>query len=185
MRVTAAISVWANGKKATPLIIHKGKDQKSIVNQNEILSTTQSRAWINQDIIINWIDLMFSRFDISPGKCIIWDSGRVHISKAVKEHCQKRNILMLVIPGGLTPYLQAGNIGIFKEFKDFVSSRINSWKVSSEIEFTKNGNPKPPRISIVNSWVRNSWNAVSSAKIINFINAAGFSPENHLMKKPR
>ena len=33
---------------------------------------------------------------------------------------------MQVIPGGLTPYLQAGDLGIFKEFKDFVSSRINS-----------------------------------------------------------
>ena len=39
MRVTVAISVWANGKKTTRLIIHKGKDLKPIGNQNGVLST--------------------------------------------------------------------------------------------------------------------------------------------------
>lgn len=179
MRITAAISVWANGKKAIPLIIHKGKDSKDIRKQNGILETSQSKAWITQDIIINWIDLMFPRVDLSPGKCIIWDSCRAHISKAVKEHCQKREILMVVIPGGLTPYLQAGDIGIFKEFKDLVSSHINYWKNSSDVQYTKKGNPRPPGIPIINGWIKYSWDSVSLENISNSINAAGFSSNSN------
>ncbi|KAG6948835.1 hypothetical protein JG687_00015238 [Phytophthora cactorum] len=48
----------------------------------------------------------------------MWDSMREHISKAVKAKCSARNIAMCVVPGGLTSYLQAGDIGIYKSFKD-------------------------------------------------------------------
>ena len=66
--MTVAISVWANGKKATTLIIHKGKDLKPIENQNEVLSTFQNKAWVTQKIIIKWLDLMFPAFDTSLGR---------------------------------------------------------------------------------------------------------------------
>ncbi|KAG4040925.1 hypothetical protein PC116_g34385 [Phytophthora cactorum] len=48
---------------------------------------------------------------------------RAHISKEVKAKCAARNVSMCVIPGGLTPYLQAGDIGIYKTFKDFCTWR--------------------------------------------------------------
>ncbi|KAL7683693.1 hypothetical protein Plhal304r1_c040g0118651 [Plasmopara halstedii] len=43
---------------------------------------------------------------------------RAHILKEVKAKCQTRDIKMYVIPGGLTPYLQVGDIGIYRYFKD-------------------------------------------------------------------
>ena len=53
---------------------------------------------------------------------------RAHIAKDVKAKCISKKIDMMVIPGGLTPYLQAGDIGIFKSFKDCLLSVIDDWK---------------------------------------------------------
>lgn len=175
MRITVVASIWGDGRKASPLIIHKGKDTDEIKQINGILNMCQKSAWVNQNLIIKWIDHMFPIIDISPGKCIVWDSCRAHISLKVKEHCQKKNIKLIVIPGGLTPYLQALDIGVFKEFKDNVYSEINIWKNSTEVEYTKNGNPKAPTISKINSWVKYSWNKVSKTNIANSIKCAGFS----------
>ena len=107
-------------------------------------------------------------------ECIVWDSCS---AKDVKEHCQKRSIEFIVIPGGLTPYLQAGDIGIFRELKDKISSIIDEWKRSDHVQYTKGGNPKPPADDVVRSWVLDSWRSVSVSNIKNSITSAGFSTD--------
>jgi len=71
---------------------------------------------------------MFPLLDTSTGKCVVWDSCRAHISRAVKGHCANHRIELIIIPGGLTPYLQAGDIGIYHDFKDRISDLIDQWK---------------------------------------------------------
>ncbi|KAG2951887.1 hypothetical protein PC119_g28179 [Phytophthora cactorum] len=70
---------------------------------------------------------------------------RAHISK-VKAKCAARNVSMCVIPGGLTPYLQAGDIGIYKTFKDLLYMEINAWKESDKVEYTRFSNPRMPSV---------------------------------------
>ena len=140
MRITAVLAVWASGNKARPMVIDKGANTQSTKREGNVLSVTQSKAWVTQELMIASIDLMFPLFDVSPGKCIIWDSCRAHIAERVKDHCRRRGILQVVIPGGLTPYLQASDIGIYREFKDRVSSLINVWKHSDSLEYTRGGN---------------------------------------------
>ncbi|KAG2795274.1 hypothetical protein PC113_g25291 [Phytophthora cactorum] len=53
---------------------------------------------------------------------------------------------MCVIPGGLTPYLQAGDIGIYKTFKDLLYMEINAWKESDKVEYTRFSNPRMPSV---------------------------------------
>ncbi|GMF19225.1 unnamed protein product [Phytophthora fragariaefolia] len=74
------------------------------------------------------------------------DSMRAHISKAVKARVVKKDLQMLVIPGGLAPYVQTGDIGICKSFKDKLSVIIDEWKLSDRVVYTKAGNPKPPHV---------------------------------------
>ncbi|KAG2957496.1 hypothetical protein PC120_g28497 [Phytophthora cactorum] len=57
---------------------------------------------------------------------------RAHISKEVKAKCAARNVSMYVIPGGLTPYLQAGDIVIYKTFKDLLYMEINAWRKATK-----------------------------------------------------
>ncbi|KAG3019838.1 hypothetical protein PC123_g9609 [Phytophthora cactorum] len=60
---------------------------------------------------------------------------------------------MAVIPGGPTPYLQAGDVGIFKSFKDRMAVLIDEWKRSDQVAYTRGGNPKPPSSETVVLWV--------------------------------
>lgn len=175
MRITAVMGVWASGKKAKPLLIHKGK-QSNIVIGNGVNSTCQEKAWVNQALIIKYIDAMFPLFDMGK-KCIVWDSCRVHIGNEVKSHCRKRGINQIVIPGGLTAYLQAGDLGIYRVFKDKMSNLIDMWKQSSNVELTRGGNPKPPAPEIVRNWVKDAWQGIDDSVISNSIKAAGFDDD--------
>ena len=120
-----------------------------------VLTTTQSRAWVNQDLMICWIDHMFPLVDMRPGKCIIWDSFKAHIAKHVKTHCYSRNIKLIVIPGGCTPYLQAGDIAVFRELKAKLGDIINAWKESGEVNYTAGGIQKNQLVMY--SLVSNRW----------------------------
>ena len=180
MRITACVSFWANGRKAAPLLIHKGNEGAEITRHTgPLLSTMQEKAWVNSKLLIKWIDALFPFVDVRAGKCIVWDSCRAHISKAVKNHCRARKIELIVIPGGCTPYLQVGDIGVFRELKDRLSTTITAWKESDEVEYSRNGNPKPPDSSVVQSWFRDAWRATNLTNISNSIASAGFSDNWH------
>ncbi|GMF34023.1 unnamed protein product [Phytophthora lilii] len=82
---------------------------------------------------------------------------------------------MFVIPGGLTPYVQAGDIGIYKSFKDKLSPIIDSWKKSDAVLYTRGGNPKPPSVETVANWVDVAWRDVPADVVERSVAAAGFS----------
>ncbi|POM81176.1 Hypothetical protein PHPALM_892 [Phytophthora palmivora] len=50
---------------------------------------------------------------------------------------------------GLAPYLQAGDIAIYKTFKVLLSIEINTWKESGKVEYTRFGNPRMPSVTVV------------------------------------
>jgi hypothetical protein len=180
MRVTVVAAVWADGKKAQPMVIHKTASNviRPITRSNgPVFASYQKKAWVDSDLLIKWIDMMFPAIDTSPGKYIVWDSCRAHISNKVKEHCRACHIEMIVIPGGLTPYLQAGDIRIYKEFKDKLGDIINQWKSSDMVEYTRGGNPKPPQPETVNRWACDAWMSINRENIENSIASAGFNDD--------
>jgi hypothetical protein len=127
MRVTVLLAVKVDGNRLTPLVIMKGKD-KAIQKKHGLWLLYQSKAWVNKSLIISWLDVVFPRaLGETRGKCVVWDSCRSHIAKNVKEYLKKREISCAVIPGGLTAYVQAGDIGIYKSFKDALSPLIEDW----------------------------------------------------------
>ncbi|OWY91363.1 Pogo transposable element [Phytophthora megakarya] len=113
---------------------------------------------------------------LADGKGLVWDSMSAHISKAVKAKCSKRNIGLCVIPGCLTAYLHAGDIGIYKQFKDILCALIDDWKNSNRVEYTRAGNPRPPNVEVVAQWVYQAWKETDQSLVDNSIASAGFSP---------
>ncbi|POM74695.1 Hypothetical protein PHPALM_8308 [Phytophthora palmivora] len=61
---------------------------------------------------------------------------------------------MCVIPGGLAPYLQAGDIAIYMTFKDLLYIEMHAWKESDKVGYTRFGNPRMPSVAVVCEWVR-------------------------------
>ena len=135
------------------------------------------KAWVNQELIKNWIDLIFPQVVMSTGKAIVWDSCRAHTANLVKKHLKRRGTKNVVIPEGLTPYVQAGDLGVYKSFKDKMSPLIAPWKASGQAPLNRNGNPKPPSDETVCHWITSAWRLVNANVILNSIKAAGFSEE--------
>ncbi|KAG3176853.1 hypothetical protein PC128_g17089 [Phytophthora cactorum] len=156
MRITAALAVTASGKKLPPCLIWKRKTRGPIERLGGCYVSFQPRAWVDQELLLQWLDWHFPIATQSEGQWAVWDSMRAHIGKIVKQRCEDKLIKMAVIPGGLTPYLQAGDVGIFKSFKDHMAVLIDEWKRSDQVAYTRGGNPKPPSIETVVSWVTDS-----------------------------
>ena len=108
-----------------PVLIWKGKNKPSFEKINGVFVTYQPKAWVDSQLLKRWIDLQYPLVGTSEGKYLVWDSMRAHISKEVKAKCQAGQVGMCVVPGGLTPYLQAGDIAIYRAFKDILCSEIN------------------------------------------------------------
>eukprot|EP00644_Phytophthora_capsici_P018801 jgi/Phyca11/132229/e_gw1.143.16.1 len=126
MRVTAVLAITATGVKLPPLVIWKHKNgSRKIEKVGGTYVAYQPKAWVDSELLCNWIDTVFPRVLQADGKALVWDSMRAHISKKVKAKCADRGIAMCVIPGGLTAYLQAGDIGIYKQFKDILCALID------------------------------------------------------------
>lgn len=77
----------------------------------------------------------------------------------------------------MTPYLQAGDIAVFRPFKDHLSKSIDEWKKSDAVQFTPAGNPKKPSREVVHGWVRDAWSNVSVETLKKGIAASGFSDD--------
>lgn len=176
MRITAVLAVTASGRKVQPLLIWKGRSE-DIVSVNGCWVAQQPRAWVDQTLLIKWLDRAFPMLWIGNSMHVVWDSMRAHIGKAVKAHCAARGIDMCVIPGGMTPYLQAGDIGIYKSFKDNMSILIDAWKNSGTVQYTSKGNPRPPSVEVVSDWVRQAWRLVPAEVVNRSIARAGLVDE--------
>ncbi|KAG2894612.1 hypothetical protein PC115_g18108 [Phytophthora cactorum] len=85
MRITVALAVSATGRKLPPLLVWKGKAAPTFEKRSGPLYVArQPRAWVDSELLKKWIDLAFPFVVHGEGKCLVWDSMRAHISKAVK-----------------------------------------------------------------------------------------------------
>jgi len=62
---------------------------------------------------------------------------------------QTKGILSVAISGGLTAYVQAGDIASYKSFKNKSSPLISECKSSGKVELTSRGNTKPQKDGVV------------------------------------
>ena len=159
MRITVLLSVTASGRKLPPVLIAKksGASGTKFEKKAGCCIFYNSKAWVNQDLIKAWIDLVFPHVLMATGKALVWDSCRAHTANSVKERLKRRGIRNIVIPEGLTPYVQAGDLGIYKSFKDKLSPIIADWKISDQVERTRSGNPKPPKEDTICNWILEAW----------------------------
>ncbi|KAE9052173.1 hypothetical protein PR001_g757 [Phytophthora rubi] len=178
MRITVMLAVTASGKKLPPCIIWKRKTRGSIERLGGCNVAYQPRAWVDQDLLLNWLDWYYPAVLQSTGQYIVWDSMRAHIGQRVKQRCGEKAIKMAAVPGGLAPYVQAEDVGIYKSFKDNISKLIEDWKCSDKVTYTKGGNPRPPEIALVSSWVARAWKQTPDEVVAKSVQACGFNNDS-------
>ena len=89
-----------------PLLIHKGNTKHFEMEKfNGPMFDIIKKSCVNSDLLVKGINAMFPIVDCYPGKCIVWNRCRAHISKKLKDYFCLHQIRMIVIPDGCTPYL--------------------------------------------------------------------------------
>ena len=97
-----------------------------------------------------------------PRGLLIWNSASTHRSKEMKSFFVERRIDQIMIPAGMTAYLQTLNIAINKPFKDHFRTAINDY-IENRMEKNQRGNFVKPSLQEDVSWVKNSWSKITDS----------------------
>ncbi|KAG3062075.1 hypothetical protein PC121_g12744 [Phytophthora cactorum] len=93
MRITAALAVTASGKKLPPCLIWKRKTRGPIERLGGCYVSFQPRAWVDQELLLQWLDWHFPIATQSEGQWAVWDSMRAHIAwRQVPDSVVKKSI---------------------------------------------------------------------------------------------
>lgn len=143
-----------DGKKAPPLIITEGKkDNIERVSGLYVLETEKS--WCTQALIRKWADLMLPlALQGSQKGLLVWDSASTHHAQDMKHFLAERRD-QIMIPAGMTAYLQTLDIAINKPFKDHLHMEINDY-TKNRMKRNQHGNFVKPSLQEVMTWVKNS-----------------------------
>ena len=103
------------------------------------------------------------------------DQFKAHLTESTKRLVTKLKMHLAVIPGGLTSELQPLDVSVNKPFKGFMHEEWAKWSEAPTHHVTPAGRVKPPSISNVCKWVKNSWQRVKSETIVKSFKKCGIS----------
>ncbi|ETM54280.1 hypothetical protein L914_02369 [Phytophthora nicotianae] len=66
----------------------------------------------------------------------------------------------------MTAHLQPADSAWFKPLKDNLMESSDEWKLIGDFDYTRGGNVKAPRNTVVHSWLTRAWKAVSAETIV-------------------
>ena len=101
------------------------------------------------------------------------DSFRAHLTDAVKDLLDRRNVNVAVIPGSLTPLLQPLDKCINKPFKAKVRSQYEAWMVNGPFTYTPPGKKRAPSKEMVLRWIDRAWSEISADLISRSFKSCG------------
>ena len=88
------------------------------------------------------------------------DSGSTHRAKEMKNFLIDRRIDQIMIPAGMTAYLQTPDIAINKPFEDHLRIEVNDY-IENRIERNQLRNFVKPSLKEIVNWVKNSWDKIT------------------------
>jgi len=116
--LTVTLCVTHDGDVLPALAIFKGKKPLDFRAQ-DVFIRTQHKAWMDEDMMLKWIDLVWE--PATEGKCalLVLDSFSAHVTNDVKKCLKEINTVPLVITGGCTSKIQPLDVCLNKPFKAF------------------------------------------------------------------
>lgn len=169
-RVTCLLAIRLDGKKTAPLLITKGKKEK-IERISGIYVLETEKAWCTQTVIKKWVDLMMPLV-LRGGQrgLLVWDSASTHRAKDMKAFLSERRVDQIMIPAGMTGYLQSLDIAINKPFKDELHKEVNDY-IENRMKRNQRGNFVKPNLEELVTWVKKSWEKITDSCVSNALRA--------------
>ena len=155
---TVTLAVAADGTKLPPKVIFKG-------------------VWSPRDLVVpESLRVSFHQKGCMDEAGVKkWDSFRAHLTDEVKADLNRRKIDVAVIPGGLTPVLQALDRCLNKPFKDNVRRKYLAWMISGPFDYTPAGKKKAPSRNLVLRWVHEAWREIPVEMVAKSFKTCGIS----------
>ena len=123
-RISLILSICANGQKLPPLVVFKGKKngniekrlRKYVLNKKEkIFVACQENSWADKEIFFYWLEEIFFNNKINSNetkKILIMDRATTHYDENLKNWFKKFKSYFILIPPGLTRYIQPLDVSI-------------------------------------------------------------------------
>jgi len=88
----------------------------------------------------------------------------------MKNFLSERRIDQVMIPGGMTDYLQTLDLAINKPFKDNLHKEIDDY-IEHRMVRNVRGNFVKPKLQEVVGWVKEAWSKITDACVVNALRA--------------
>ena len=123
-RVTFVVGCSASGCMLKPMVIVKGKTNRTITkikhSKNEVCIVPQVKAWMDHVLMKVWIKEVLVKYTKREHCLLVLDSFRAHLTDDVATALRKANVTTLVIPGGCTSKVQPVDVSLNRPIKDIV-----------------------------------------------------------------
>ena len=117
-RCTVVLGISNCGVFLRTMVIFKGKRKLNLVHPDSIIVRVQEKAWMDERLMIKWMELCVRPFTERKPAILVLDSFRGHLTNDVNAAMKKINVCPAVIPGGCTFLLQPLDVSINKPMKD-------------------------------------------------------------------
>lgn len=134
---SVCLAVTAAGKKLPPFVIFQGTPNGRIANSelpsleaslgHRVRCTVQRKNWMDQQIMLEWIDRVLSPFRANlPGRILLlMDCLGCHMSERTREALDAIHCDVMFVPRHCTSKAQILDVGLNKPFKDhFLNSML-------------------------------------------------------------
>ncbi|ESO02798.1 hypothetical protein HELRODRAFT_174216 [Helobdella robusta] len=168
---SSGVTRGVRGVRTAPGDTLTGGKKEKIECQGGVYVLESEKAWSTQNVIRKWVDLMLPLvLRGSQRGLLIWDSASTHRAKDMKNFLAERRVDQVMIPAGMTAYLQTLDIAINMPFKDYLRLEINDY-IENRMSRNKNNNFVKPNLQEVVSWVRNAWGKVTDSCVAKALKA--------------
>ena len=139
VRVTVILWIVADGTKLPPVVVFKGNpngrvakelEKHPLVESKQLFAFWQNKAWNNKDVMKKWINVVwrkYAHFKLKKKNMLVLDEASVHKIPEIKKSLELSETKVMMIPGGLTRYLQPLDVSINKPFKDGIRKKYNEY----------------------------------------------------------
>jgi hypothetical protein len=142
-RLTCLLTITSNGQKLTPFAIFQGKKESNInneinkfINDNNlnIITRTQSHAWIDEELFIYYINTILTKYEPYKKKLLIMDYCPAHKTPAVLNKLKIKNIDFIFIPKRMKSVLQPLDRLINFLFKKYLKNKFTDFLLFEQIK---------------------------------------------------
>ena len=172
--LTVVLSATGDGKMLPPMIIFKGKTDKTIKDLDVpvgFVIRTQEKAWMDNELMHVWLDEIWLKHVRDESKklgfensLLTFDAFSAHLTDSVKQHLLKEECDTLTIPAGCTSKCQPMDVCLNRPFKavlrkcwvEYISNTIEEFD-SVDPDFKI---PSPTRQNMVD-WVKTAYDRLA------------------------